>query len=171
MSNENIVNVIANNDGVIMFERISDMFNELNDYPADQGQFEFKDEPLSVRVSHMTVLCDDEYLEEYNEMAFIYTIYKTFTHTLANRITVEAYPMYMNINTTDKLYVKDMALKATVTREEAKYALLSLFGVGFKDLVQLDSDKIGAGLLPSEKWQEIKHHEKRKKLIERLTNQ
>ncbi|MBF0752218.1 MULTISPECIES: hypothetical protein [unclassified Pasteurella] len=127
--------------GVLTFAKAKDMFADFNDYRVEQNELAFiSEDPLSIRISKVSYTPDDMY-KEYNEMAFIYAVYKTFAHTPVNQITVEAYPIYEDLKTNKQKVFKNLTIKATITREKALEVLKKHSSAkSFDDLVQLEEN-------------------------------
>lgn len=160
---DNGVEYDVNDQGVLIFVKVRDMFANFGDYIEEQGELKILSEsPLSIRISKIKYTPDDMY-KEYNEMAFLYAIYKTFIHTNINEITVEAYPIYENLDTKKQKALKNLTIKSTVTRQRALEVLKKYTNAGaFNDLVQLTENNQyrQIGVSGSELWDKFIYNDK-----------
>lgn len=144
------------------------MFVYFNDYQIERNELSFiSEDPLSIRISKVKYSADDMY-KEYNEMAFIYAVYKTFAHTNADQITVEAYPIYENLKTGKQKAFKNLMIKATVTREKALEVLKQhSSATSFDDLVQLEENNQyrEIGVNGSDVWDKFIYNDKERPAI------
>lgn len=165
---ENGVEYDVSPTGVLTFVKPKDMFIYFNDYQIERNELAFiSEDPLSIRISKVKYSADDMY-KEYNEMAFIYAVYKTFTHTNANQITVEAYPIYENSKTGKQKAFKDLMIKATITREKALEVLKQhSSATSFDDLVQLEENNQyrEIGVNGSDIWDKFIYNDKERPAI------
>lgn len=157
----------VNEKGVLIFAKPKDMFDDFNDFQGDEITI-LKEKPLSIRISKL--LSDDplEPYKEWNERAFMYAVYKTFTYTPVNEITLEAYPIAENAKG-KKTALKKFTLKGTITREKALDVLKKYTSAtSFNDLVQLE-EKEGSyrrvGVSGSDLWDKFYHNEKERSAI------
>lgn len=157
----------VNEKGVLIFAKPKDMFDDFNDFQGDEIKI-LKEKPLSIRISKL--LSDDplELYKEWNERAFMYAVYKTFTYTPVNEITLEAYPIAENAKG-KKTALKKFTLKGTITREKALDVLKKYTSAtSFNDLVQLE-EKEGSyrrvGVSGSELWDKFYHNEQARPVI------
>lgn len=161
----------VNEKGVLIFAKPKDMFDDFNDFQGDEITI-LKEKPLSIRISKL--LSDDplEPYKEWNERAFMYAVYKTFTYTPVNEITLEAYPIAENAKG-KKTALKKFTIKGTITREKALDVLKKYTSAtSFNDLVQLE-EKEGSyrrlGVSGSDLWDKFYHNEQaRSAIIEEL---
>lgn len=120
-------------DGVVIFENVSDMMTAFNDYQYD-GQFKVSsDNPVHLELYEISTEANTkENLTYEQNKALIYGIYKSFTHTNIEQITVSA--GVKDMQDPSKVIVKPVTL--TVTKEQALKALQAHTDAkDFKDLV------------------------------------
>lgn len=122
-----------NDDGIVIFENVSDMMTAFGDYQHD-GQFKVSgDNPVHLELYDLnTETNTKENLEYDQQKALLYGIYKPFTYTSIDKITVSA--GVKDMKDSSKVIVKPMTL--TVTKEQALKALQAHTDAkDFKDLV------------------------------------
>lgn len=105
-----------NSDGVVTFANVSDMMTAFNDYQYDE-QFKVSgDNPIHLEIYDLnTETNTKENLEYDQQKALIYGIYKTFTHTDFDKLTISA--GVKDMQDASKIIVKPITL--TVTKEQA----------------------------------------------------
>lgn len=154
---------------VVIFDKPEQLFEALNDYPAESNRFEKAgDNPLSIRLSHQTVSSSEsDVLKNEAEMALLYGILKTFTHTKADELTVKS----VSIDENDK-FLEQTAISLTTNRAKTLKALQDLgLADSFDQLVEIQpNDKFRyVGLSGSDVYDDIVYKDdKRKALIEAL---
>lgn len=127
------VSYTLNADGVVTFDNVSDMMTAFNDYQYD-GQFKVSgDNPVHLELYEIsTEVNTKENLAYEQNKALLYGIYKPFTYTNIDKITVSA--GVKDMKDPSKVIVKPITL--TVTKEQALKALQAHTDAkDFKDLV------------------------------------
>lgn len=122
-----------NADGVVTFDSVSDMMTAFNDYQYD-GQFKVSgDSPVHLELYAINTEANTKENLEYDQhKALLYGIYKPFTYTEIEKITVSA--GVKDTKDPSKVIVKPMTL--TVTKEQALKTLQAHTDAkDFKDLV------------------------------------
>lgn len=122
-----------NNDGIVIFENVADMMTAFNDYGID-GQFKVSSSnPVHLELYGInTETNTKENLEYDQQKALIYGVYKSFTHTNLDKLTISA--GVKDMKDPSKVIVKPMTL--TITKEQALKALKAHTNAkDFKDLV------------------------------------
>lgn len=122
-----------NADGVVTFDNVSDMMTAFNDYQYD-GQFKvLGDNPVHLELYDLNTETNTQDNLTYDQQkALLYGIYKPFTYTSIDKITVSA--GVKDMKDSSKVIVKPMTL--TVTKEQALKALQAHTDAkDFKDLV------------------------------------
>lgn len=120
-------------DGVVIFENVSDMMTAFNDY-QHEGQFKvLGDNPVHLELYGLNTQTNTQDNLTYDQhKALLYGIYKPFTYTSIDKITVSA--GVKDMKDPSKVIVKPMTL--TVTKEQALKALQTHTDAkDFKDLV------------------------------------
>ncbi|MDO4897651.1 MAG: hypothetical protein Q3971_09860 [Moraxella sp.] len=120
-------------DGVVIFENVSDMMTAFNDYQHN-GQFKISgNNPVHLELYGLNTQTNTQDNLTYNQhQALLYGIYKPFTYTNIDKITVSA--GVKDMKDPSKVIVKPMTL--TVTKEQALKALQTHTDAkDFKDLV------------------------------------
>lgn len=120
-------------DGVVIFENVSDMMTAFNDY-QHEGQFKVLGEnPVHLELYDLNTQTNTQDNLTYDQhKALLYGIYKPFTYTSIDKITVSA--GVKDMKDPSKVIVKPMTL--TVTKEQALKALQAHTDAkDFKDLV------------------------------------
>lgn len=127
------VSYTLNADGVVTFDNVSDMMTAFNDYQYD-GQFKVSgDNPVHLELYEISTKANTkENLAYEQNKALLYGIYKPFTYTNIDKITVSA--GVKDMKDPSKVIVKPITL--TVTKEQALKALQTHTDAkDFKDLV------------------------------------
>lgn len=127
------VSYTLNADGVVTFDNVSDMMTAFNDYQYD-GQFKVSgDNPVHLELYEISTEANTkENLAYEQNKALLYGIYKPFTYTNIDKITVSA--GVKDMKDPSKVIVKPITL--TVTKEQALKALQTHTDAkDFKDLV------------------------------------
>ena len=127
------VTYTLNADGVVTFANVSDMMTAFNDYQYD-GQFKVSgDNPVHLELYEISTEANTKENLEYDQhKALLYGIYKPFTYTEIEKITVSA--GVKDMQDPSKVLVKPVTL--TVTKEQALKALQAHTDAkDFKDLV------------------------------------
>ncbi|AKG11472.1 hypothetical protein [Moraxella bovoculi] len=127
------VSYTLNADGVVTFDNVSDMMTAFNDYQYD-GQFKVSgDNPVYLELYEISTEANTkENLAYEQNKALLYGIYKPFTYTNIDKITVSA--GVKDMKDPSKVIVKPITL--TVTKEQALKALQTHTDAkDFKDLV------------------------------------
>lgn len=120
-------------DGVVIFENVSDMMTAFGDYQYD-GQFKVSgDNPVHLELYDLNTETNTQDNLTYDQhKALLYGIYKPFTYTSIDKITVSA--GVKDMKDPSKVIVKPMTL--TVTKEQALKVLQAHTDAkDFKDLV------------------------------------
>lgn len=163
-----IYQISSNSNGVVIFDKPEQMFEALNDYPSDTNQFEkLAEKPLSIRISHRTLKnSPQDVLKGETEIALLYGILKTFTHTNVDKVIVKS----VSIDENNKFM--RYSLNLTVDRKQTLTALKNLkLANSFDDLVETKPNNQFrfVGLSGSEIYDDIVYKEQnRKQLIESL---
>lgn len=122
-----------NADGVVTFDNVADMMTAFNDY-QHEGQFKVSgDNPVHLELYGLNTETNTQDNLTYDQQkALLYGIYKPFTYTSIDKITVSA--GVKDMKDSSKVIVKPMTL--TVTKEQALKALQAHTDAkDFKDLV------------------------------------
>lgn len=122
-----------NDDGVVIFENVSDMMTAFGDYQHD-GQFKVSgDNPVHLELYGLNTKTNTKENLEYDQQkALIYGIYKSFTYTDLDKLTITA--GVKDMQDTSKVIVEPATL--TITKEQALKALQAHTDAkDFKDLV------------------------------------
>ena len=120
-------------DGVVIFENVSEMMIAFNDY-QHEGQFKVSgDNPVHLELYGLNTKTNTQDNLTYDQhKALLYGIYKPFTYTNIDKITVSA--GVKDMKDASKVIVEPVTL--TVTKEQALKALQAHTDAkGFKDLV------------------------------------
>lgn len=161
--------VSLSDKGVVVFEKPEQLFEALNDYPAESNRFEKAgDNPLSIRLSHQTVSSSEpDVLKNEAEMTLLYGILKIFAHTTVDEVTVKSVSIDENGKFLDK-----SAISLTTERVKTLKALQNLgLANSFDELVETKAnDKFRyVGLSGSDIYDAVVYKDdNRKRLIESL---
>lgn len=147
--------------GVLTFAKPQDMFEDFNDFEEQEVKVK-EGNPTSILITKQLSNDPLEPVKEWNERAFIYAIYKSFTYTPVNELIVEAYPLIEQKNGKFKAK-KEFALKTQITREKALEVLKKhTAATSFDDLVQLEEAEgqyRRVGVSGSGIWDKFYHNE------------
>ncbi|STZ63816.1 Uncharacterised protein [Moraxella lacunata] len=154
-------------DGVVIFENVSDMMTAFNDY-QHEGQFKvLGDNPVHLELYGLnTETNTKENLEYDQQKALIYGIYKSFTHTDLDKLTISA--GVRDMKDASKVIVQPATL--TVTKEQALKALQAHTNAkDFKDLVaDTSADFVVKGYSGSKLSEMLYKNEVQKAIIDEL---
>lgn len=156
-----------NSDGVVTFANVSDMMTAFNDYQLD-GQFKVSgDNPVHLEIYGLNTETNTQDNLTYDQYkALLYGIYKPFTYTSIDKITVSA--GVKDMKDPSKVIVKPMTL--TVTKEQALKALQAHTNAkDFKDLVaDTSADFVVKGYSGSKLSEMLYKDEVQKAIIDEL---
>lgn len=156
-----------NDDGVVIFENVSDMMTAFGDY-QHEGQFKVSgDNPVHLELYDLNTETNTQDNLTYDQhKALLYGIYKPFTHTSIDKITVSA--GVKDMKDPSKVIVKPMTL--TVTKEQALKALQAHTDAkDFKDLVaDTNADFVVKGYSGSKLSEVLYKNEVQKAIIDEL---
>lgn len=115
--------VSLSNKGVVIFDKPEQLFEAMNDYPAESNRFEkIGDNPLRIRLSYQTVsTADFDTLQNEAEMTLLYGILKTFAHTGVDKVAVQSISLDENGK-----FLKKSAISLAAEREKTLKALQKL---------------------------------------------
>ncbi|WP_432480775.1 hypothetical protein [Moraxella sp. ZY200743] len=154
-------------DGVVIFENVSDMMTAFNDYQHD-GQFKVSgNSPVHLELYGLNTQTNTQDNLTYDQhKALLYGIYKPFTYTSIDKITVSA--GVKDMKDPSKVIVKPITL--TVTKEQALKALQAHTDAkDFKDLVaDTNADFVVKGYSGSKLSEVLYKNEVQKAIIDEL---
>ncbi|STY93087.1 hypothetical protein [Moraxella bovis] len=154
-------------DGVVIFENVSDMMTAFNNY-QHEGQFKVLGEnPVHLELYDLNTQTNTQDNLTYDQhKALLYGIYKPFTYTSIDKITVSA--GVKDMKDPSKVIVKPMTL--TVTKEQALKALQAHTDAkDFKDLVaDTNADFVVKGYSGSKLSEVLYKNEVQKAIIDEL---
>jgi len=148
------------------FKNISEVMEYLGDYSGRIGRHEVTSETLaSIKVYPDTFPRESrEVIQENTQRALIYTIYRTFTHTKANKVTVTVTPEEVNPRSKARKPLSSYKISIAIDRTSALTLLKQHIGVtSFEDLVM--SQKFGNETVPdlwSTKFKKIYYNDQGK---------
>ena len=156
-----------NDDGVVIFENVSDMMTAFNDY-QHEGQFKvLGNNPVHLELYGLNTETNTQDNLTYDQhKALLYGIYKPFTYTSIDKITVSA--GVKDMKDSSKVIVKPMTL--TITKEQALKALQAHTDAkDFKDLVaDTNADFVVKGYSGSKLSEVLYKNEVQKAIIDEL---
>lgn len=134
------VSFTKNEKGTVIFANILAMLDQMTDYnPEDKTLKVISENPLSIQLFHKVFADQDKkHLITDVQDAFINVVFKIFTHTDLNDITLEIVPVD---HQTDKPLNKKFNLKTKITRATALEILKAYSAANtFDDLVNFDQN-------------------------------